>query len=58
MTHDQLLKIEAARRNEHLLTPWERDFTASLAKRPKDYDLTDKQAARLDQVAEKVLLIV
>jgi len=45
-------------RNRELLTPWERDFAASLARRPVDYELNDKQVVKLDQITEKVLHIV
>lgn len=53
--NEWLTMIEDCEKRESKLTAWEVDFIASLRGRiDDDYPLTEKQAARLTQVWERV----
>lgn len=54
MTGDQIKTIEDATANPHKLTEWEVEFIDGLAKRSKDYELSDRQETVLVRIFKKL----
>lgn len=56
MTPEQELMIGDAERNCHRLTDWERNFVDDLSRRDSDYPLSEKQAAVLERINNKITI--
>lgn len=54
MNRIQIKFINDAQDNEHDLTEWEIDFINSLADKPENYELSEKQNTVLNRISQKI----
>lgn len=54
MTKDEIQILKNAIDNPENLSEWEYEFIASIAEAPDDYELSRRQAAILNEIAEKL----
>jgi hypothetical protein len=54
MNRVQIKFIEDAMDNPHHLTEWEQEFVHTLARKPDDYELSEKQNSVLNRISRKL----
>ena len=57
MTKDQELSLGDAHQNLHRLNDWERSFIERIWEKDSEYELSEKQAACLKRISEKLNVI-
>lgn len=55
MTEEQIDMIAALGKQFKLLTQWEKKFVANLASLPENAELTEQQAAKLEEIYSAVV---